>query len=80
MIRFKTINVDGRECDWEFETVAILEREWWNPDCWLPANDDPLLAAEVDGQQFEIPNGAWFEDLLTMVGIDIWVATPPYLE
>lgn len=71
MIIFKTLNVDGKVCNWEIKNKEELYKEWTSPECWLPANDDPLLRAVIDNEEYIFDN-ATFEDLLTMVGIDIW--------
>lgn len=71
MIEFNTINCEGIEKHWEFNSVKELEDEW-KGKCDLPANDDVLVSVDIDGETKEIPKGAYFEDLLTMVGIEIW--------
>ena len=62
MIKFTTINVDGVEVTREFETVEEIKRDWWSDDCTLPANDDKVIRAEVDGAKLD--SLTTFEDLV----------------
>jgi hypothetical protein len=68
MIKFTTINVDGLEITREFKTIKALKNEYYSNDCDLPANDDEVVFAEVDGVQLHYPKT--FEDLIDELGID----------
>lgn len=83
MITFKSRNIDGAIRDWKFDNANILEDEWNSADADIPANDDPIWDVVIDGKEIyvgptpesdrpEDQDTAWFEDILTYVGIDIW--------
>ncbi len=77
MIQFKTINLDGNTCTWQYNSTEELEKEWRsdNIDMDVPANDDPVFDVIIDGKSiFERigTNSVWFEDLLIYLGINIW--------
>ena len=67
MIKFTTINVDGIKITREFNTVEEIKKDWYSDDCTLPANDDEIIYAELDGMQLHYPKT--FEDLLDELGI-----------
>ena len=67
MIKFTTINVDGIKITREFNTVEEIKKDWYSDDCTLPANDDEIIYAELDGIQLHYPK--IFEDLLDELGI-----------
>lgn len=82
-IKFKSINIDGKEKDWEFDSRSELESGWNCPFVDLPANDDPVFHIELDGKEVWLGGkpekgecdsdvSVWFEDILTYLGIDIW--------
>ena len=71
MIKFKSINLNNEIKEWQYKSKEELEKEWnngWN----VPENDDEVFDIEIDGIKKDVPNGFWFEDILTMVGIEIW--------
>ena len=85
MIRFKAINVDGKEIEYTYQNKDELERIWRSDDIemYVPANDDPIYDVEIDGEEVYVGRkpdkderesdvAVWFEDLLTYLGIDIW--------
>lgn len=67
MIKFTTINVDGVEVTREFDTVEDLKRVFYSEDCDLPAGDDEVIYAELDGVQLHYPG--IFDDLIFELGI-----------
>ena len=85
MIRFKAINVDGKEIEYTYQNKDELERIWRSDDIemYVPANDDPIYDVEIDGEEVYVGRkpdkdererdvAVWLEDLLTYLGIDIW--------
>ena len=84
MIRFKALNVDGKEIQYEYKDAKELETIWRsdNIDMNVPENDVPIYDIEIDGTSesdiveatFERigTDSVWFEDLLTYLGIEIW--------
>ena len=82
MIRFKTLNVDGKETQYEYKDANELETIWRSGDIKMnvPENDAPIYDVEIDGKSdireatFEKigTDSVWFEDLLTYLGIEIW--------
>ena len=82
MIRFKTINCEGNEIQYEYKDAKELEDIWRSDDIDMnvPENDAPIYDVEIDGKPdikeatFERmgTDSVWFEDLLTYVGIEIW--------
>lgn len=69
MIEFVTRNVDGHLVCWEYDDKDELYKEWMSEDCGLPANDDPLLYAEIDENPVLLIN-AMFEDLIRLLGLE----------
>lgn len=67
MIKFTTINVDEVEITREFETVKEIKDDWHSDNCTLPANDDKVVYAEIDGVQLHYPKV--FEDLMEELGL-----------
>ena len=67
MIKFTTVNVDGMVVTREFNTLEEIRSDYYSDDCTLPANDDKVLYAELDGVQLHYP--ATFEDLIDELGI-----------
>ena len=82
MIRFKALNVDGKEIEYVYQNKDELEKIWRSDDIDMnvPANDDPIYDVEIDGKKdlseatFDRigTDSVWFEDLLTYLGIEIW--------
>lgn len=83
MITFKSINIDGSVREWQFDNAKELENMWRSDEPDLPANDDPVFDVIIDGKEIyvgptpesnkpEDADTAWFEDILTYIGIDIW--------
>lgn len=82
MIRFKALNVDGKEIQYEYKDAKELETIWRSDDIEMnvPENDAPIYDVEIDGKSdlreatFERigTDSVWFEDLLTYLGIEIW--------
>lgn len=82
MIRFKALNVDGVEVQYEYKDAKELEEIWRSDDIDMnvPENDAPIYDVEIDGNPdleeatFERigTDSVWFEDLLTYLGIEIW--------
>ena len=72
MIRFKTLNADGKEIQYEYKDAKELETIWRSDDIEMnvPENDAPIYDVEIDGKS-DIRE-ATFEDLLTYLGIEIW--------
>ena len=66
MIKFKTINVDGIEIAREFDTLEEIKNDWYSDDCTLPANDDAVVYAEIDGKKIE---AKVFEDVVKELNI-----------
>lgn len=51
MIRIKTINVDGKEIERTFESVADILTNWWDENGTdLPGGDDEVLELTMDGK------------------------------
>ena len=67
MIKFTTINVDGLKVTREFNSVKEIKQDWYSDNCSLPANDDEVIYAEIDGIQLHYPT--IFEELLDELGI-----------
>jgi hypothetical protein len=67
MIKLTTINIDGVEVTREFNTVEEIKKDWYSDNCTLPANDDEVVYAELDGIQLHYPK--IFEDLMDELGI-----------
>lgn len=65
MIKFKTINVDNMEIAREL-TVEEIKNDWYSDDCTLPANDDVVVYAEIDGNKIE---AEIFEDVIKALNI-----------
>ncbi len=85
MIRFKAINVDGKEIEYTYQNKDELEKIWRSDDIDMnvPENDAELIDAWVDDKHvFENvidygfkrngTDSVWFEDFLTYLGIKIW--------
>ena len=85
MIKFKALNINGDEMQYEYENKESLEKEWKSDsiDMNVPANDDPVYDVEIDGKaiyvgrkpdkdETESDVTVWFEDILTYLGIEIW--------
>jgi hypothetical protein len=53
MIKFTTINVDGLEVIRQFKTIRELKNEYYSDNCDLPANDDKIIFAEINGEQLQ---------------------------
>ena len=71
-VSFKSENIDGEIREWN-TTVQKLVDEWkYGLD--VPANDDPVWDIFIDGYYVELApeKEAWFEDLLTYLGVIIW--------
>lgn len=71
-VSFKSENIDGEIREWN-TTVQKLVDEWqYGLD--VPANDDPVWDIYIDGYYVELApeKEAWFEDLLTYLGVNIW--------
>ena len=67
MIRFKTINVDGIEIEREFNTADEIKKDWYSEEgTTLPANDDEVVFAEVNGEKIE---AEVFEDIIDALRI-----------
>lgn len=83
MIRFKALNVDGKEIQYEYKDVKELETIWRSDDIDMnvPENDAPIYDIEIDGEsESDIreatlerigTDSVWFEDLLTYLGKEI---------
>lgn len=67
MIKFTTINVDGLKITRDFNSVEEIKQDWYSDNCTLPANDDEVIYAEIDGVQLHYPT--IFEELLDELGI-----------
>ena len=67
MIKFTTINVDGLKVTREFNSVEEIKQDWYSDNCTLPANDDEVIYAEIDGVQLHYPT--IFEELLNELGM-----------
>jgi len=67
MIRFKTINVDGKEITREFKTIEEVENDFFSEDCTLPQNDDEVIEAEYDGEKIE---AKIFLDVIQALGLE----------
>ena len=81
MISFKSLDLNGNELTFQYESKEELEKEWRSDiEIYVPANDDPIYDVVIDGKEdlreatFERigTDEVWFEDLLTYLGIDIW--------
>ena len=52
MVKFTTINVDGKRVSREFKTAKEVINDWNSEDgTTLPSNDDEVVYAEVDGKE-----------------------------
>lgn len=82
MIRFKALNVDSKEVQYEYKDTKELEEIWCSDDIDMavPENDAPIYDVEIDGkpaleratfERIEMDDEVWFEDLLTYLGIEI---------
>ena len=70
-IKFKSINLNNEIKEWQYKSKEEIEKEWnngWN----VPENDNEVFYIEIDGIKKDVPNGFLFEDILMMVGIEIW--------
>ena len=74
MITFKTTNENDEICIWQYDSAEELEKEWRSDDIDMnvPANDAHMFDVKIDGEKKNFPDGTWFEDFLTFIGIDIW--------
>jgi hypothetical protein len=84
MIRFKTLNTDEKEVQYEYKDVKELETIWRSDDIDMnvPENDASIYDIEIDGKSDSDireatfkrigTDSVWFEDLLTYVGIEVW--------
>lgn len=80
MIKFKTLNADGKETQYEYKDVKELETIWRSDDIEMnvPENDAPIYDVEINGKSdirkatFERigTDSVWFKDLLTYLGIN----------
>ena len=61
MLKFKTTNIDGEIRTWEFEYIEDMLKNWMSDDCTLPANDDAVVFAELNGEKIE---AEIFEDII----------------
>lgn len=61
MLRFQTINVDGEVRNWKFKCIEDMLKNWLSDDCTLPANDDEVVFAELNGEKIE---AEIFEDII----------------
>lgn len=61
MLKFQTINIDGKVRNWEFEYIEDMLKNWLSDDCTLPANDDEVVFAEFNGEKIE---AEIFEDII----------------
>ena len=51
----------------EFNSVEEIKQDWYSDNCTLPANDDEVIYAEIDGVQLHYPT--IFEELLNELGM-----------
>ena len=65
MIKFTTINVDGLEVTRQFKTIRELKNEYYSDNCDLPANDDKIIFAEINGEQLQ--GVKTFEELMDIL-------------
>lgn len=65
MIKFTTINVDGLEVTRHFKTIRELKNEYYSDNCDLPANDDRIIFAEINGEQLQ--GMKTFEELMDIL-------------
>lgn len=84
MIRFKALNVDGKEIQYEYKDAKELETIWRSDDIDMnvPENDVPIYDIEIDDKSDSDireatlerigTDSVWFEDLLTYLGIETW--------
>ena len=68
MIKFTTINVDGKKITREFETIEEMKKDWHSNNCTLPMLDDEVIYAEVDEMVLHYPK--YFKDLIEELGIE----------
>lgn len=68
-LRFVTINIDGKHREWEFDTLEEVRDLWHSEECILPANDDPVTHATMDGKPVPLTDRT-FIGLLKELGID----------
>ena len=66
MIKFKTINVDGKEVTRQFNTIEEISNDFHSEDCSLPANDDVVIEASKDGEEIK---AEVFLDVIHALGI-----------
>lgn len=74
---FISINVDGQERYWTFDSVFQLETEWHSENCDLPANDDYVIYFVKDGDAdkgISKKTPITFEGLLEKIGIDTGIS------
>ena len=68
MIKFTTINVNGKEVTREFGSVKEIKKDWYSDHCTLPMLDDEVVYAEVDRVILHYPKV--FADLVEELGIE----------
>lgn len=61
MLKFKTVNVDGKIREWEFTYIEDMLKIWLSDECTLPANDDEVVLAEFNGEKIK---AKIFEDII----------------
>jgi len=69
MIKFTTINVEGKRVEREFNSLAEILKNWWSEDTDLPSNDDEVVECTVDGQAIKAKD---FYDLIQTFEIMYW--------
>lgn len=71
MISLTTINVDGNEVHWNYDSAETLAKEFYADWPNVPANDDPVISFRIDGV-----NQGWdnqkkdFLDVIYALGIE----------
>lgn len=65
IIEIQSINVDGVKLPLRIFTEAELKADYFGECDLVPANDDQLVVAKVDGVEIVAPT---FEDLVVFLG------------
>lgn len=64
MIKFTTVNIDGIQITRNFNNFEEILREWYSDNCDLPANDDCLISAEINGEKIMVET---FEEFINVL-------------
>ena len=63
MVKFKTVNAEGKKRCWKFKAPRQIINGWRRKDCPLPESDDKLIKLEIDEKTIELNDDAVFADI-----------------